>query len=234
MLPPLDGLDRQTGVGFSDEARPASVDVGADATSGRPAPSTRHMVGGSRGEPLPDAPVIVVQKSAGWQSVISLAGRNIAARPQAGARRVARRYRRRSRAIFRDRTEFPEIQRRPRLLDGRSAAREAWLRRRAAGGRQRPVGSDPADASRRFRHLRGDARADPPCPARGPHRRGTPALSAGRRHRASGRHAAMAEAHARLLATAAAIFFLEPLLLLVLSHVASGRGWTGSGFPRSW
>ena len=91
----------------------------------------------------------------------------------------------------------------PKFSDGRafstasSAAREACLQGRAARRRQRAVRSDPADAPRRLRHVRGHARADPPGSAGRAHRRGPPALSAGRRHRASGRYAAMAEAHVR-------------------------------------
>jgi uncharacterized protein (DUF934 family) len=78
MLPPLDGLDRQSGAGVRDEARLATVDVGADATIWQGGAFHKDTWSAAiEGEPLPSAPVIVSKKR--WLAERSaLAGRNIA------------------------------------------------------------------------------------------------------------------------------------------------------------
>ena len=88
MLPPLDGLDRQSG---ADERRRARhpVDVGSRChdLAGRLPSSTDTWSTAVDGEPLPSTPVILSKKR--WLVERSaLTGRNIRSRPQAGARRV--------------------------------------------------------------------------------------------------------------------------------------------------
>jgi uncharacterized protein (DUF934 family) len=78
MLPPLDGLDRQTGAGVRDEARPVPVDVGADATIWQGGAFHKDTwLAAVEGEPLPSTPVMVSKKR--WLAERSaLTGRNIA------------------------------------------------------------------------------------------------------------------------------------------------------------
>jgi uncharacterized protein (DUF934 family) len=78
MLPPLDGLDRQSGASVRDEARLATVDASADATIWQGGAFHKDTWSAAiEGEPLPSAPVIVSKKR--WLAERSaLAGRNIA------------------------------------------------------------------------------------------------------------------------------------------------------------
>ena len=63
MLPPLDGLERQSGAGVRAEARLATVDVGADDTIWQGGAFHQDTWSAAiEGEPLPSAPVIVSKK----------------------------------------------------------------------------------------------------------------------------------------------------------------------------
>ena len=78
MLPPLDGLDRQVGADFGDDARRESVDVGADATIWQNGSFRKDTWSAATdGAPLPSTPVIVSKKR--WLTEhLALAGRNAA------------------------------------------------------------------------------------------------------------------------------------------------------------
>lgn len=76
MLPPLDGLDRATGVEPRDNARRPSTDAGSDATIWQNGSFRKDTwVAAVDGAPLPSAPVIVSKKR--WLAERSAhAGRN--------------------------------------------------------------------------------------------------------------------------------------------------------------